>query len=62
MFLVSALALLSVAAFAYAGRVALAMVAEAAERRARIARAVRPVEGRALPVRPRTFHDKPGSN
>ncbi len=57
------LILLSLSAFAYAARLALAMVRERAETRDRIARAVRPVHGgpviRSAPVR---FVNRPGEN
>lgn len=61
-FAVVSLAALSLAAFAYAGRLALAMVRERAAMRDRVARAVRPVEGAAIrfapaPVRPRLGDD-----
>lgn len=57
------LCLISAAAFAYAARLALAMVRERAETRDRIARAVRPVHGgpviRSAPVR---SINRPGEN
>lgn len=57
------LILLSLSAFAFAGRVALAMVRERAEARDRIARACRPVHGgpviRSAPIR---AHNRPGEN
>ena len=62
MFLVSALALLSLAAFAYAGRVALGMVADAAQRRDRIARAVRPVHGAAMRNAPAPIRNRLGED
>lgn len=57
------LAIISAAAFIYAGRVALGMARERRERLDRIARACRPVHGgpvvRATPVR---AFDRPGEN
>lgn len=57
------LAIVSAAAFIFAARLALGMIAERREARERIARAVRPVHGgpvmRAAPVR---SFNRPGEN
>lgn len=58
-----ALVILSIAALAYAVRVALSMVADRAAARDRIERAVRPAHGRAIQWEaPSRYTDKPGSN
>lgn len=61
-FAVVSLAVVSLAAFAYAGRLTLALVRDRAAMRDRVARAVRPVQGAAIrfapaPVRPRLGED-----
>lgn len=61
-FLVYALSAVSLAAFAYAAIATLRLFRERAAMSDRIARATRPTEGRVLPVRPRTFHNRPGEN
>lgn len=60
--MIYALATLSALAFLYAARLALSLISDRQERRARIARATRPEYRRAAPVRPRTFHNRPGQN
>jgi hypothetical protein len=57
-----ALAALSLAALAYAVRVALSMRADRLARLDRIARATRPVHGRPMRAAPVRFTDKPGAN
>lgn len=61
-FLVYALSAVSLAAFAYAAIATVRLIRERAAMSDRIARAVRPVDPRPLPIRPRTFHNRPGEN
>lgn len=60
--MIIALSLLSLAAFAYTAIATVRLIRERAALSDRIARAVRPVHGRALPVRPATPHNRPGVN
>lgn len=57
------LAVISAAAFVYAARLALGMIRERAETRARIARAVRPIHGGSVIARPVSRAvNRPGEN
>ena len=62
MLLVSALAALSLGAFAYAVRLTMGLIADRAQRRARIARAVRPIHGAAIACAPVVYRNRLGED